>query len=243
MNDISAWAPSNWSHAYCVFQLNEIKLKKVKKVFQRGRGNCTKAQFQTPFLILSNRHSCNDWFTFTFSLIHASSLSTFLLNSCRFLAPPRAFIWFAAVCLSVCHWSLSWLSCFFTRSDVGFSLQINCSPICDKHTVVICYSTSETNKHKTEADCTCELNTEKEDKLSTSMKYGPKESFPVSVSWAAWVSGEANYQHCTVSKHFLRMESSINCLDRNLSTTEGLLFSYKFLQDSTIRVMWVDRLL
>lgn len=66
---------------------------------------------------------------FTFSLIHASSLSTFLLNSCRFLAPPSALVWLAAVCFRVCHWSLSWLSCFFTRSEVGFSLQINCSPI------------------------------------------------------------------------------------------------------------------
>lgn len=66
---------------------------------------------------------------FTFSLIHDSSLSTFLLNSCRFLAPPRALVWFAAVCFRVCHWSLSWPSCFFTRSEVGFSLQINCSPI------------------------------------------------------------------------------------------------------------------
>lgn len=29
---------------------------------------------------------------FTFSFIHASSLSTFLLNSCRILAPPRALV-------------------------------------------------------------------------------------------------------------------------------------------------------
>lgn len=65
----------------------------------------------------------------TFSLIQASSLSTFLLNSCRLLAPPRALFWLAAVCLRVCHWSRSWLSCFRTRSEVGFVLQISCSPI------------------------------------------------------------------------------------------------------------------
>lgn len=65
----------------------------------------------------------------TFSLIQASSLSTFLLNSCRLLAPLRALFWLAAVCFRVCHWSLRWLSCLRTRSEVGFALQISCSPI------------------------------------------------------------------------------------------------------------------
>lgn len=159
----------------------------------------------------------------TFSLIHASSLSTFLLNSCRFLAPPSALVWFAAVCFRVCHWSLSWLSCFFTRSEVGFSLQINCSPIFwrrKKHEVLAHFRYSTDGRpdwHSTVAEYIWHLrfvidyvpadftNAGKMPIISL-IQLWKISWFCFCPSWAVWVSAEVNYQQCTISKHVLLRE-------------------------------------